>query len=300
MIVLIRPNVDLWDFMALGIKSRKDVLDIPLNHYCSKINRIFRKYFQSSNLPSRLVLGKRLVDILKGLKSGDKVIVCDYMQPCLFFAIKDLISSDVCVSSWLWNPIKNNNEIVDDIKLLKTLGVKCFTFDSEDARILNLNHLNTFYNMNVGSSKNESSNINYDFYFLGVAKDRGELILKLQDELSFYNNLFIVPSKPSQYITYVDNVKNIKSTRCLVDITQSQQHDITLRPLESIAYKKKLITNNVNIKEYPFYSSSNIFIWGVDKMENIEAFLNSPYEDIEKDVIKKYDINYWLDSMCKM
>ena len=24
------------------------------------------------------------------------------------------------------------------------------------------------------------------------------------------------------------------------------------------------------------------------------------YEDIEKDVIKKYDINYWLDSMCKM
>ena len=296
MIVLIHNDMELWDFMTEGLKLRDDVYDIPLNRYCSIINRLFRKYFRNNHLPATAVFGNHLLKILKGLKSGDKVVVCDYSQACLFYAIKKLTLPEVKLSLWLWNPIKNGRELISDIKLLKTLGVKCSTFDSEDAKTFNLNHLNTFYNMNVPRDLDDDHEIKYDFYFLGVPKDRGDIIKQMQDNLSSYNNLFVVPLHPSQYITYSENIRNIKSARCLVDITQQQQYDITLRPLEALAYERKLITNNVNIKEYPFYRSNNIFIWGVDNLETLCEFLSTPYDNsVESDIRRMFDVNYWLD-----
>lgn len=296
MIVLIHNDMELWDFMTDGLKSREDVYDIPLNRYCSIINRIFRKYFGERRLPYRLVFGKNLIKIFRKLKSGDKIVVSDYIQPCLFHAIKELISPDVSVSLWLWNPIKNNKEVINNIKRIESLGIKCSTFDSGDANQLNLTCLNTFYNMNVEDCNDNEVGLKYDFYFLGVLKDRGDSISEIQHNLSSYKCLFILPSQPSEYISYEDNIKNIKSTRCLIDITQKLQYDITLRPLEAIAYKRKLITNNVNIKKYPFYCPENIFIWGIDPIESLADFLESPYVDkLSKDVINQFDINHWLD-----
>lgn len=294
MIVLIHNDMELWDFIAEGLKSRDDVYDIPLNRYCSIINRIFRKYLKNRHLPACFVFGNRLIKIFKSLKSGDKVVLSDYIQPCLLHAIKDIVDPDVRVSIWLWNPIKNNTEVINNVNYLKQIGVKCSTFDKEDAYTYDLNHLDTFYNMHV--EKSIDQNIKYDFYFLGVPKDRGNLIKRMQETLSSYNNLFIVPIQTSQYITYSENINNIINSRCIVDITQGKQHDITLRPLEALVYKKKLITNNVNIKSYPFYSPNNIFILGLDSMENIDDFLNCPYADnISDDIIEKYDINYWIE-----
>lgn len=296
MIILIHNDMELWDFMTDGLKSREDVYDIPLNRYCSIIHRFLRKYFGGSRLPYRLVFGKRLIKIFKELKAGDKVVVSDYIHPCLFHAITEIVSPDVSVSLWLWNPIKNNSEVIFNVNRIESLGVKCSTFDSEDARRLNLTCLNTFYNMNVKSFIDEEVEFKYDFYFLGVLKDRGDMIYDVQQSLVSYKSLFIVPSQPSEYITYADNIKNIKSAKCLIDITQRQQHDITLRPLEAIAYKRKLVTNNNNIKKYPFYSPDNIFIFGVDPMESIGNFLESPYVDnLSSDIVNQFDINYWLD-----
>ena len=142
MIVLIHNDMELWDFLIEGLKSRDDFYDIPLNRYCSKLHRFLRKDFYNTRFPASLVIGKKLRTILKGLKSGDKVVVSGYSQPCLFYAITEMIRPEVAVSLWLWNPIKNDNRIISNIELLKSLGVKCCTFDTEDARVFNLNFLN--------------------------------------------------------------------------------------------------------------------------------------------------------------
>lgn len=295
MIVLIHNDMELWDFMTEGLKSRDDFYDIPLNRYCSKLHRFLRKYFYKTRFPASFVLGKRLRTILKSLKPGDKVVVSAYTQPCIFHAIASIVGSEVGISLWLWNPIKNNSKVIRNLELLKNLGVKCSTFDSEDAKTLDLNFLNTFYNMNVKNFADGDFDIKYDFYFLGAAKDRGDIISDLEERLSAYKCLFIVPSLPSRYITYAENIKNIRSSKCIVEIVQHQQYDITLRPLEAIAYGCKLITNNIHIKEYPFYTSNNIFVWGIDNIEDLDDFLNSPYEVLDREIVEKYDINYWLD-----
>lgn len=295
MIVLIHNDMELWDFMTEGLKSRDDFYDIPLNRYCSKLHRFFRKFFYNTRFPASLIIGKKLRTILTSLKSGDKVVVSAYTQPCLFYAIVSMVSPDVCISLWLWNPVKNDARLISNIELLKSLSVKCCTFDTEDARKLSLNLLNTFYNMNAKNLVIGDPDIKYDFYFLGAAKDRGRIISDLEERLSAYKCLFVVPSQPSQYITYAENIKNIRSSKCIVEIVQHQQYDITLRPLEAIANGCKLITNNIHIKEYPFYTPNNIFVWGIDNIEDLDDFLNTPYEVLDREIVEKYDVNYWLD-----
>lgn len=295
MIVLIHNDMELWDFQIEGLKSRDDFYDIPLSHYCSKLQRLLRKVFHDWHLPSRFVIGRKLRKVLKELKAGDKVILSDYTALCLYHAINDSINQDVRVTLWLWNPIKNNEGLINKIELLKSLNISCCSFDREDAKKWGLRFLNTFYNLREIKTIANEDYFNYDFYFLGVAKDRADVISDLQEKLSAYKCLFIVPSQPSQYITYTENIQNVKSSKCIVEIVQQHQHDITLRPLEAIAYSRKLITNNIHIKDCPFYTSDNIFIWGVDRVEKLDDFLNTPYKSLDKKIIEKYDINYWLD-----
>lgn len=295
MIVLIHNDMELWDFMTEGLKSRDDFYDIPLNRYCSKLHRFFRKFCYNYHLPSWLVFDKEHRCILKGLKPGDKVVVSDYTKLCIFYAIRDLLCPGVELVLWLWNPIKDNDCLIKKISFLELLGVKCCTFDREDARLWNLKYLNTFYNMGRKDLTSKDNKFEYDFYFLGVIKDRGDLIAELQTQLSSFKCLFVVPTQQEHYITYADNIKNIKLSRCIIDIVQFNQYDITLRPLESLACKRKLITNNIHIKEYPFYSPNNIFIWGDDEINKLNIFLDSPFQDVDKEILEKYDINYWLD-----
>lgn len=55
----------------------------------------------------------------------------------------------------------------------------------------------------------------------------------------------------------------------------------------------------MNIRDYDFYRSNNIFIWGIDKIESLRDWLNSPYEDIPSEIINKYDSNNWITSLLK-
>ena len=69
---------------------------------------------------------------------------------------------------------------------------------------------------------------------------------------------------------------------------------MTLRPLEALQFKKKLVTDNKNIINYPFYRKENIFILGTDDIDQLYDFINSPYVDIGEDIIRYYHFENWL------
>ena len=71
---------------------------------------------------------------------------------------------------------------------------------------------------------------------------------------------------------------------------------MTWRPLEAMFYRKKLITNFKDIKEYDFYIKDNIFIIGEDDLNNIKNFVNTGYVDISQNIIKKYTIDGWIEN----
>lgn len=113
-----------------------------------------------------------------------------------------------------------------------------------------------------------------DIYFVGKAKDR------LEDIREVYNRLKDVGLKCDFHITevspediredgivynmpvsYEENLQRIKASKCILEIMQKGGHGYTLRYCEAIMYDKKIITNNPEIKEAPFYSEQRIQVF---------------------------------------
>lgn len=293
MIYIIHPDMELWDFMLDGVRNREDVKEFPLNRFCIFPQRVIRKLYPNRFFPASFVIGRKLRQELKKLKSGDQVIVSANYTPVLHHALRKVTNDNVILNLWMWNPVKTTSILNKSIDLLREIGVKLHTFDLDDATNYDMIYHNTFYNMNVKLQKTQPL---YDFYFLGAPKNRGDQIQETVNLLKDYKCLFITPASLSDFITYKENLEHIKKSRCVIDIVQKNQHDITLRPLEALSFKKKLLTNNVNIKEYAFYNPNNIFIIGVDDKERLREFLSTPFQDVESKILKQYDINTWVDA----
>lgn len=293
--LILYPNVEIWNFVLSGLDDREDIVYIPLNPNCSKLQILIRKLFPFSNLPSIFILGNKVINMLKKLEVGDSVIVADYSLPSIYHAIRRCCGKGVSINFWLWNPTSDDPLFEKKLLVLKKRGVIVSTFDSNDASQYKLVLKKQFYPILKYREDNYVKK-KWDIYFLGCNKNRLLTIKEIKNMTSRYVTRFIMPKNLSEYITYADNIDNLRASRCIVDIVQDGQKGLTLRPLEACAFHVKLITNNKEIQSTSFYDPKNVFIYGIDAAENIEYFINTPYKPIEMDQIKPYDVNSWVDS----
>lgn len=88
----------------------------------------------------------------------------------------------------------------------------------------------------------------------------------------------------------------IKRSKVIIDYQAYSQSGLTMRTIESLGAKSKLITTNEHIKYYDFYKPDNIMI--IDKKnEDIKidlSFINKDYIDIEQDLYEKYSLRNWI------
>ena len=207
---------------------------------------------------------------------------------------------------WYWNIV--TKEELDPI-LYKKKGYEVWTFDSNDAEKYGMQYNNTYYFDNF-DLKNQDL---YDIMYVGVEK-KGRIdiinnVKKICDKYNLKYNFNIVrnPNYKSSYnIEYSDNLdyfeilKLVGKSKAILDLNNSNQVGLTLRPLEALFFQKKLITNNKNIINYDFYSSDNIFILDVDSISDLPEFLNKKYKKIEKKIIEKYVFSNWLKRLISI
>ena len=65
-----------------------------------------------------------------------------------------------------------------------------------------------------------------------------------------------------------------------------------MRFVESLFFKKKLITTNKDVVFDPFYNKNNVFIYGVDLEDNIKRIVNDVYDD--SIIIETLDFEKWI------
>lgn len=82
--------------------------------------------------------------------------------------------------------------------------------------------------------------------------------------------------------------------KCILDIVRDGQTGYTMRTMESIVFKKKLLTNNPYVKTMPEYAAGNMFILGEDSVDELKDFLNKEYVDPKTD-ISRYGISAWFN-----
>lgn len=184
----------------------------------------------------------------------------------------------------------------------KGLDCEFYTFDPIDAKKFGIKFKPYFYPEEYMIDCDEKVSIKQDIFFVGVDKDRLGVIKALHrrfEQMNLTDKLMIVATLHKKYsrsdekwlakrVPYEKIAENIKQSRAILDIVQSGQSGITLRPMEAMFYNKKLITNNIYIKEYDFYNPHNIFILQERNISELKEFLELPTIEINQEIKNKY------------
>ena len=296
--VLIYPDVDLWNFVISDYDRLCNAGFYPLRNYSNAFQALLRKRFRNCHFPPEFLLGKRMRKVLKQLSDNDCVIVADYMDVSLLYAISQCLEPGVRKYLWLWNPVWENDYFRRNNRLIKELGFNINTFNPTDAKEFGLVLHNQFYPIHriYNTQHNTGQPVDYDFFFIGYPKGRESEIEEIQGHISDYRVYIKIVYRQEDYVSYDEYVKRINSTRCLIDISQANQEGITLRALESIAFRKKLLTTNKRIMKMDLYNQNNFFIVCYDDFLSVETFLSSPYYELPPEIVAQYDTEKWLNN----
>lgn len=240
---------------------------------------------------------------LASIEPEAKVIVIDIFRLRELIIINHVITSKAIKYLFYWTPIYQVYKRYDPSsrnKIIKLLQYDFIltTFNYPDAHQYQLIYKGSFFRYpdNIAPlSSNERKQV--DCYFIGYKKDRAEMLEKCQEKLESHGLTcqFLILEKGEAEMTYQDNLKYTINSRCLVDITNTdEQTGLSLRPLEALFFNKKLITNNPNIRNYSFYHPDNVFIIGEDKEEDILSFMSAPLHIIPDEIKEQYEINHWI------
>ncbi|WP_196001869.1 hypothetical protein [Clostridium sp. 1001271B_151109_B4] len=276
----------------MGINVNEPYKELNVFPY---ILRILRKISFVFKLPFRSIW---YGEWKKTIEKYDTIILFDFFNLDILNYLSK-IHKNKRIIFWYWNPVKKSV----DANLVSDELCEKWSFDMSDCIKYNMKYNTTFF---FNDYKIEKEKYKYDVFFVGKDKGRLEYILELKEKFENQNittYFHIVNDKYrirkfnklyNKPISYKEVINKISGCKAILDILQENQEGLTLRVMESIFFEKKLITNNKDIINYDFYNKNNIFIIGIDNINNLNSFINSPYNKIDDNIVNKYDFNNWL------
>ncbi|MDM0906259.1 hypothetical protein QTI73_11165 [Clostridium perfringens] len=274
------------------------------------INLYIRKYFNSI---MKIIKNKRYDFVL--LISGQSLSFNEKM----ISEIKKTQSSARFVL-YQWDSLDN----FPYIRNVQKYFDKCYSFDREDTqKNENLKFLPLFYCKRYEEiGKINNKDFLYDFSFIGTAHPKKYRFISMMSKqlknvypkqyiyFFFPSKLVFIYRKIANYelknakydefnfVSLKDNQMNyiISNSRCILDCAQSGQSGLTIRVLEALGAKKKLITTNKDIINYDFYREENIYVYKGNFDYN-SVFFSKSYVELDKDIYEKYSLRNWLNEI---
>ena len=185
----------------------------------------------------------------------------------------------------------------------------------------NISFLPLFYSDNMRDIAGVNKEKKYDLFFVGtVHSDRYNFIKSIVNQYEAKGKKaftwFYFPSRvlyykmcltnkvvrlaPKREFKFTPLSSNelsdlLASSNVVLDVQHPKQTGLTMRTIETLGAKKKLITTNGQIKDYDFYNPNNILV--VDRHHPMipEEFINNSYEEIPQDVYERYYIDNWSE-----
>lgn len=255
-------------------------------HTSLRLNKLFRIPLQSIWYPSYLSQRdgsgrKNIFVFFQGSSLG-------YDKKYLMY-LKNKYPDCTFVFYWL-----NIAKTVDSkyVDLVNRCYDYIYTFDCNDAQQNNWRFYETMFST---INKNQLGNMNScsDVCFVGNAKGRlnelhmaYESLTKLGLKCDFYISGVADSEKKIDGIhyniklTYQEVLSHVENSKCVFEVMQKGQVGCTLRTLEAICLKKKLLTNNQSLLQSKFAGS---YIYYCDDFENIsiDSVLNNKTSDEE-------------------
>lgn len=220
---------------------------------------------------------------------------------------------------YTWDSFKNHSRSLSILKYFH----KKFTFDSYDAEKYGIGFRPLYFTdryREISSKINEKS---IDLLFLGTAHSDRYIVsnniaewcrhngLKafnyyyMQGRLVYYfKRLFDKKFSKFDYkklsfksLTVDEIVSFYDKSDVILDISHPDQSGLTMRTFESIGAGRKLITTNVNIRNYPFYNPNNIYVIHRELINLNLDFFKNDYEPLDFELYQKCSIDGWLEDI---
>ncbi len=316
-LLFIAPNY--YDFNTVVFRGFEKYSDYEVTHVVPNGKYIYRNWGEKIlNFFSKIFLGKNLKD--KWLESQTLDILNQHQYFDLFIANRPDVLTEkeleraILISKksifLLWDSlekIKEQKNIIDKFDI-------CCSFDSGDCEKYNFHKINNFY----FAKQEKEVEINTNVCYLGTYDRRITDLVKIfeylnKNSISAKSKIFTYPSiKIKEKIcTNIEVIHRIipfstsytyyLDSKTILDIAHENQKGLSFRPFEAIGLKKKLITNNIEIKNYDFYDPQNIFV--IEDIENISIskdFFESEYKELPKEIVEKYFIKNWIETICNL
>lgn len=268
-------------------------------HHSNRLNTLFKLPFKKVWYLNKLYFPAMRDEVMVFTFFGTHVNLCEYgvidflkrkyKRSYFFCFFQDLVSVSLNVTSLSFLQI---GIFFDHI----------YTFDmleSERFRIKYHHNILSFY---PGMSLLNSTDTDFDVYFLGATKDRLSIIydafdLFLRFGLSCKFFLTNCPENQKRNVAgiyYIDdmpyekNLYYIGKSKGILEIGQNNSVGFTLRALEAVFYNKYLITNLFN-SEIQSITGENYFCLSTFTMEDAEFIRNNiPKISIGENHLRKF------------
>lgn len=87
-------------------------------------------------------------------------------------------------------------------------------------------------------------------------------------------------------------------TKCVFDCASPTQTGLTMRTIECLGARRKIITTNTTISNYDFYNNRNIKIFNENDFNSVFDFVNGEdYQKLPDNIYYKYSIKGWIDEI---
>lgn len=218
-----------------------------------------------------------------------------------------------------WDSIANNRNALNLLPLFD----QAYSFDKPDCRKLGMRFLPLFYLPDYEKVANDSTSYDYDLMFVGTThSDRYRFVNSIASQIiNFGGKCFIYFFFQSKILfykmklldktmrrvsireVYFESVKKERllelyhRSRIIVDAQHPKQTGLTMRCIETLGAKRKLITTNKEIEKYDFYRPENILV--VDRLHPVipRDFFESSYTSLPDEIYTKYSLNTWIKTI---
>ncbi len=215
---------------------------------------------------------------------------------------------------YMWDSCKNKH-----IKHLFHLFDTAFSFDLDDCKQYGLKFRPLFFVPNF-QKLDDRKDYKYDVSFIGtVHSDRAKILQQVKDYcdqhgLRYFFYLY-VPGKLlyslrmilDPYLRHFDKsmvhlesvdrsvVTDVsENSRCIIDINHPKQTGLTMRILEMVGLKRKIITTNENIVKYDFYDPADQIVLSRSNFSLSKDDIFHDYREIPESIYFEYSLENWV------
>lgn len=220
---------------------------------------------------------------------------------------------------YMWDSFSNRQQTVENLEFFDSV----FSFDKNDAQEFGVHFRPLFFSK--GFETTEQVTPEFDISFIGTAHtDRFSIVQKIDRQLGvsvkkywylflqakwvywFYRltNTSFRCAKRSDFqfdsISKAEVQRVFNRSKVVLDIEHPHQTGLTMRTLETLGARKKLVTTNSSVKSYDFYNEENIYV--IDRAEPSipMAFFEEPYKHVEPQIYRKYSLVGWVEEIINL